>query len=606
MFKNRKLWKIKPEGWLKKQLEIQANGLSGNLNKIWPDISQSAWIGGNREGWERVPYWLDGFIPLAYLLEDEALIATAEKYVSAILDKQQEDGWICPCKEDEKQEYDLWALLLISKVLTVYCEFTANERARTALYKAMKNFYEMLTAGKATIGYWGEFRWYEGFISLIYLYEVYEEEWMIDLAKYLKNNGINYCTLTDKWDKPKNEWKLETHIVNICMMLKYEALISYFLGDEYTDKAECLWQLLEEKHGTAVGGFTGDECLSGIENNRGTELCSIVELMYSCEVLFELTGNPIWADRLEKLAFNALPATISEDMWSHQYDQQVNQIGCVIGEKSFFRTNNNEAHLFGLEPNFGCCTANFNQGWPKLALNSFLPTKNGILCPVMLPSSLETTIKGTKVTVKSETEYPFRLKGKLTVTAESPVNFELKIKIPGWTKSLKINGENIVKDNFYTVKKDWVGKSSIEIEFFDTPHLVDRPFGLKCVEYGSLVFSLPIKTEYVMHEYASDGVVRKYPYCDYELFPKSEWRYGFCDSDFEVFEYESDIPFSVSKPKVTVKARLAGVNWDMVEGFNYIAKEKPNSSDPTSPPEVKELCPYGAAKLRITEMTVIK
>ena len=61
---------LKPEGWLHRHLKIQAEGLSGNLHKIWPDIRDSKWIGGDREGWERVPYWLDGFIPLAYHLED--------------------------------------------------------------------------------------------------------------------------------------------------------------------------------------------------------------------------------------------------------------------------------------------------------------------------------------------------------------------------------------------------------------------------------------------------------------------------------------------------------------------------------------------------------
>ena len=49
---------IKPLGWLKRQLEIQAKGLSGNLDKMWPDIRDSRWVGGDREGWERVPYWL--------------------------------------------------------------------------------------------------------------------------------------------------------------------------------------------------------------------------------------------------------------------------------------------------------------------------------------------------------------------------------------------------------------------------------------------------------------------------------------------------------------------------------------------------------------------
>ena len=61
---------IKPAGWLREQLKIQAAGLSGHLDEFWPDIKNSAWIGGKAEGWERVPYWLDGMVPLAYLLDD--------------------------------------------------------------------------------------------------------------------------------------------------------------------------------------------------------------------------------------------------------------------------------------------------------------------------------------------------------------------------------------------------------------------------------------------------------------------------------------------------------------------------------------------------------
>ena len=48
---------LKPAGWLRRELEIQAAGLSGNLDKVWPDVRDSRWVGGDREGWERVPYW---------------------------------------------------------------------------------------------------------------------------------------------------------------------------------------------------------------------------------------------------------------------------------------------------------------------------------------------------------------------------------------------------------------------------------------------------------------------------------------------------------------------------------------------------------------------
>ena len=112
--------KIKPQGWLLDQLKIQANGLAGNLDKIWPDVKDSKWIGGDREGWERVPYWLDGFIPLAYMLEDDELIARAEKYVNAIMSRQQEDGWLCPCEKEARANYDIWAYSPVQEKLKKY------------------------------------------------------------------------------------------------------------------------------------------------------------------------------------------------------------------------------------------------------------------------------------------------------------------------------------------------------------------------------------------------------------------------------------------------------------------------------------------------------
>ena len=365
MFNNFNFGEIKPRGWLKRQLEIQAEGLSGNLDKIWPDIRESAWIGGDREGWERVPYWLDGFIPLAYLLDDKDKIERAEKYVTAILDRQQPDGWICPCTKEQRAKYDVWAYFLINKVLTLYYGFSQNERAKSAIYTSMKCLYNMISKAELELFEWGKFRWFEALIPLRFLENSYHEGWIVELGKILREKGADYKALTPLWKRPLNKWSLETHVVNIAMMFKYEALSCLLFGESYENSAEELWRTLEEYNGTAVGAFTGDECLSGKANNQGTELCSIVELMYSCEWLYACTENVIWAERLEKLAFNALPATLSDDMWTHQYDQMVNQIACIrFPGRSMFRTNNEEAHLFGLEPNFGCCTANFNQGWP--------------------------------------------------------------------------------------------------------------------------------------------------------------------------------------------------------------------------------------------------
>src|SRR5881227_2529998 len=75
------LGQIKPSGWLLNQLKTQAAGLGGHLDEFWPDVRDSAWVGGKAEGWERGPYWLDGFIPLAVALDDAALKDRAQRWI---------------------------------------------------------------------------------------------------------------------------------------------------------------------------------------------------------------------------------------------------------------------------------------------------------------------------------------------------------------------------------------------------------------------------------------------------------------------------------------------------------------------------------------------
>lgn len=600
---------IKPEGWLKNQLKVQANGLGGHLHEIWPDVRDSAWIGGSCEGWERVPYWLDGFIPLSHLLQDEEMIAVANRYVYSIVERQQEDGWICPCTAEKRSTYDAWAVLLIGKVLALHCEFVHDEAVETALYRTMKNLHDLLEKGEIKLFDWGKFRWYEGFVPLIYLYERKPEDWMISLGKLLREQGADYPSFRETWKRPMNEWTFHTHIVNLCMMFKYEAVCCALFGEEYRGAAEELWKVLEKYNGTAAGIFTGDECLSGLGNQQGTELCAVVELMYACEWIYAVTGHSLWAERLEKLAFNALPATFTDDMWAHQYVQQVNQVACQqFPGRSFFRTNNSEAHLFGLEPNFGCCTANMHQAWPKLLLHTLQRTEKGALVAHLLPVSVETTIKGKPVRIAVNSEYPFRMKASITVEAAEKVSFELKIRIPSWAKKVCLNGKPVRPVKGHTViQKAWQGSETLELTMETEPRMISRPSGLKVVEYGALLFSLPIETEYRMREYEKNGVERKFPYCDYELIPKSAWNYGFAQNDFMVEERPlSDIPFACNQPAVVLHTRMAPVAWNWADGYDTVPDRKPVSAKAIGPEEEKELIPYGCAKLRMTEMPKVR
>lgn len=592
---------IKPTGWLKDQLVLQAKGLNGNLDKVWPDIRDSAWIGGEKEGWERVPYWLDGFIPLAYLLEDEDMIKRAEKFIDAIVSAQQEDGWICPCSYEERENYDNWAVILISKVLYVYYQCSSDSKILDVIYKVLKNYYTLLKEEKIKLFGWGKYRWYECFEVILFMYSKTQEQWLVELAKILKKDGMDYNTVTELWKRPLNKWTLDTHIVNLAMMLKSEAVSCDILNEEYTHQADRLRDILYKYNGVVNETFTGDECLSGLSPIQGTELCAVVEQMYSYELLYAYTGENIWAERLETIAFNALPATISDDMWAHQYVQMSNQIACqTFPGRSVFRTNDSQAHIFGLEPNFGCCTANFGQGWPKFALSAFMYNENEVISSVMLPVNLNTE----DITIKTVTNYPFENLCKYIVNAKK--DFVFKIRIPSFAKNVTVNGE-IFPNSDLSFKIKARESKEITVSFETDVKLIDRPYDLKCVKYGSLLFSVPIDFEEKIYEYEKDGVERKYPYCDYEYIPKSEWNYAYSDDVFEVkHNFISEIPFSSKKPPVTIKAKVVNIPWEYEDGFDTVCAKYPQFEKAISNEKEILLYPYGCAKLRMTEMPFVK
>lgn len=594
---------IKPTGWLKEQLLLQAKGLNGNLDKIWPDVKDSRWIGGERDGWERVPYWLDGFIPLAYLLEKEDMIARAKKYIDAIIDAQDSDGWICPCTKSQRENYDTWAVLLILKVLTVYADCSGDDRIQNVVKLCLKNFDKHLDY--FTLRNWGAARWFEGLIAILWLYERTNEEWLLNLARKLKALGFDWKEIFESGyvDSCTEGWDFYSHVVNIAMMLKSEALMSLISDGDPESFAKEALEYLMTKHGMATGHFTGDETLSGCLPIKGSELCGVVEVMYSYEWLFAITGNTEWLDCLEKLAFNALPATISPDMWSHQYVQMTNQVAAFPMSKPPLRTNNYVAHTFGLEPNFGCCTANFGQGWPKFALTSFMKTENGIASCAITPASIKTEINNVDVYCESETQYPFRDTVTYKITTSAPVTFTMSIRIPSFADSAELNGENVETGGFVNINKEWSGTETINVKLHFSPSIIQRPDDMVCVWRGPLLYSIAIDEKWERVEYICGGVERKFPYCDYYIYPTSKWNYALADDTFEVKENDVVSGFGGDEPPVEMTAKMFEVEWKFANGY---CSPKPKSLKPISTIQNVRLIPYGCTNLRMTEIPYIK
>ncbi len=618
---------IKPTGWLRRQLRIQADGLSGHLDQFWPDIADSRWIGGSHEGWERVPYWLDGFIPLAWLLDDADLKSRACRYIEQILLRQEEDGWICPCSREERAAYDVWALFLILKTLTVYADATDDPRIEPAVEKALLNLDRHMD-GHTLFG-WGQTRWYEALISIIWLYRRRPADWLVKLAVKLHSQGADYPALYDIWPYRQPEeagrWNYLTHVVNQAMMLKGWSLYSLISArEEDRTAARRMLDLLDRYHGQVHGLFSGDECLAGTSPIRGTELCAVVEFMYSMEQLLAATGDPYWGDRLERAAFNALPATFDPSMWTHQYDQQVNQINCSTQAKPVFGTNGPQANLFGLEPNYGCCTANLSQGWPKFARSLFMRRDREGECPVLAvvayaPAELAAEVAGQPVHIRMQTDYPFREEIVLEIEAGPNCRFALDLRIPGWAEApvltVRTTGDGAaaeeefrpVAGSLHRVERRWAAHTTIILRLPSRPVWLERPNRMTALVRGPLVYAWPVAEQWQPINQDLPG--HEMPHGDYEVLPAGQWQYGIkleqaVESEAIKWEEKAvgECPFSPDGAPVAATIKARPVDWPVVDGS---AAPQPADRAPIGPPEALRLIPYGCTNLRLTEFPLL-
>ena len=608
---------IHPTGWLHNQLRIQADGLSGHLDEFWPDIKDSGWFGGEAESWERAPYWLDGVIPLAYLLDDPTLKNKVDKYMDFIIQGQDESGWMGLSQDPSK--YDLWAAFLILKPLIQFHQATGDKRVPGVVDKLLHWIDGHI--GRRPLFNWGKFRWFESLIGIYWMYEQTEEPWLLDLAVKLQAQGFDWSSFFKRFPlknkTPTGQWNFMGHVVNNGMAVKAPALWWRLTGSE--DDRQMVYKMMEEQdryHGQVTGLFSGDECFAGKSPSQGTELCAVVEYMYSLEILTAILGDPKFGDRLEKVTFNALPATFSPDMWSHQYDQQANQVVCQINEDHIWTTNGPESNIFGLEPNYGCCTSNLSQGWPKFAANLWMQTEDeGLVAAAYAPCVVNTKVRDVAVCVEVVTDYPFREDIIVKIRADEPVSFPLYLRIPGWATKAAIEMAGLSKtspeaESYFKIEKNWHGDEDIKIVLPMKPRASRRYNNALAIERGPLIFSLKIAEEW--KQVNTDKPHRELPHADWEVHSTTPWNYAL---DIHEKTLEEDIVFKehpigqipFSPEGAPVSATVTGIqfeSWTLLKGSAAPPPISPVQAQGKR--ETLTLIPYGCTNLRVTEFPTLK
>lgn len=611
------LGSIRPRGWLARQLRIQADGLSGHLDEFWPDVAESGWIGGSAEGWERGPYWLDGVVPLAYLLDDERLKGKVRRWVEEILARQRADGWLGPIQSDSQYTtypaYDPWPTFVALKALTQYADATGDQRVVTAIERNLQRLAALLA--ETPLFQWGKSRWADLVLTVHWLYDRTGEDWLLDLAAVAHEQGYDwgahFADFAWQGKIEKAQAQQSTHVVNNAMAVKTEGVWYRQSGDERDRQAVYqTMDMLDTYHGQATGVLAGDEHYAGKNPSQGTELCAVNEYLFSLETLLPVLGDPALADRLESITFNALPATFSPDMWAHQYDQQANQVICCIAEDRIYTTNGPYSNIFGLEPNYGCCTANLSQGWPKFAAHLWMTTADGGLAAVAYaPSRVAATLGGQQVQVDLVTDYPFAETLVFTVHTEKQAAFPLRLRIPGWAEGAEVhvNNEPVAKAQagaFYDVGRSWHDGDTVTLRL-PMRLRVDRGYHNSIViRRGPLVFSLLIGESW-------QKLRGEEPHADWEVRPTTPWNYALqIDPARPEAALRTEIrpvgesPFSPEGAPIRLKVRGRRVpGWTIEHNAAGLLPESPVAS--SEPLEELTLIPYGCSNLRVTEFPVL-
>ncbi|MBL7106831.1 MAG: glycoside hydrolase family 127 protein [Phycisphaerae bacterium] len=606
---------IEPQGWIRKQLELEADGFIGHLDEISQYVRKqnNPWLDPKANGtnyWEAVPYWLKGFCELGYLLNDKRIIDESQQWLEAIFASQREDGWFGPEANftSLNGKPDMWPNMLVLNGFRSYYEYTGDERVIPVMTKYFRWQMSLPDNSFLSTG-WHKVRANENLGTVHWLYNHTGEKWLLDLAERTNRNTM--------------DWKsglANLHGVNIAQCFRGPAEF-YPQSKDLSDLAatERNYQTVMDIYGQVPGGMYGadENCHPGNYGpSQAVETCAVADMMHSDEILLRVTGDPKWADRCENAAFNTLPATMTPDLKGLHYLTAPNMIQCDISNKNPRLQDNLEMLIF--DPHrYRCCQHNVSHAWPFYAANLWMATPgNGLAVVMYAPSKVTAKVgDGTAVTVVEETNYPFDENIQLTLSTAKPVSFPLYLRVPGWCKSpiVKVNGKAVsVKArplSYILIDRKWSDgdKVSLGLPMEITLTTWKKNKDSVSVNRGPLTYSLKIGEKYVRL-----GGTDKWP--AWEVYPTTDWNYGLVlnekdpASSFEVVrkKYSADTqPFEVKAAPIELRVKAKKIPAWRMDAVGMVGRMQQSPVKSNKRTETVSLIPMGCGRLRISAFPTI-
>jgi DUF1680 family protein len=608
---------VEPRGWLMAQLQLMRDGLTGRL----PELSRflgddSGWITLKGKGWEEMPYWLKGYGDLGYLLKDAAICRETERWLVLAFQSQARDGYFGPV--DNRAARDLWPNMVMLAAMRSFYEATGDRRVLSLMSRYFQ-FEFHLAAEDLLPESWQKLRGGENLESVYWLYDRTGEKFLLDLARRIFERTSDWTSpiLTAARDKELAESSFY-HGVNIAMGFRQPAVFFQQARDRsLLEAVERNYRQVMDRYGRQPGGMFGaDENIRpGKEDPRqGAETCTMVEFMASFESLLKITGQAVWADRAEEIAFNSLPASMTPDLKGLHYLTAPNLISCdSTGEHDF----QNSGTLVSFDPRgYRCCQHNVAFGWPYFAEHLWLATAdNGLAAVLYAPSTVKAKVAdGTSVVLSEETSYPFEDGIRITVSCDRPVEFPLYLRLPGWAVEVRVllNGRPLEGEfhggRYAVLRRSWRHGDQVRLEFAPEIEVVAWPSvrGAVSVRRGPLWYSLKIGEEWKRY-----GGTDAWP--AYEVLPTTPWNYGLVLKEpgtgpsirVTHSQTPSYQPFTRDGAPLVLKAMARRVpGWKAAGRMAGLVPPSPAAGE--GPIEEVELIPMGCARLRISVFPVVR
>ena len=453
---------VRPEGWLKYEMDAMTEGLVGRLYETSEFLVRgNGWLDpGSENGWEEQPYWLRSFIKLSVLTGNERCLQVSREWVEKILSTQDEDGWYGPqylksspiiCGNEVKGYVnDIWGHMIMGEALLSWYEYTGDKRIPDLLEKFFTYCSSLgddeLIISKKKADSFGEYHIGSGknpnwhwviqhsrsgdlLPVLFRMYELTGKEMFLNLADRVFSNIRRPGALF-----------LDAHTVNFAQRISYWTVYwrrSHNMADY--KNAYYWYDLHMAEWGQMPRGiYAADENIrSGCTDPRyGCESCSWAELTRSFQLISDVTGDTRWADRNEDIVFNHASAAYTPDWKELHYITAANQVSCdVMTDHNYSNSGPMAAYSSRY---YRCCRHNAALTYPLFCENLVKRAADGALVFWMYaPCSGGTEDASWTL----ETAYPFRETAELDIQLKK--NTVLRFRVPSWATSFEVkDGKN--------------------------------------------------------------------------------------------------------------------------------------------------------------------